>query len=66
MNLELVNPFLAKPTTLANATFNYPILYGGATNGFHATPSSYTSFTITPTGGNITGGTINVYGYRKA
>jgi hypothetical protein len=65
-SLDLINPFLAKPTTLANATSNYPGVYAGVTNGYHSTATSYTSFTLTPNSGTMTGGTINVYGYRKA
>jgi hypothetical protein len=65
-SLDLINPFLAKPTTLANATSNYPSLYAGSTNGYHSTATSYTSFTLTPNSGTMTGGTVNVYGYRKA
>jgi hypothetical protein len=65
-SLELINPFLAKPTTLANATSNYPGVYAGVTNGFHNTATSYTGFTIIVAAGTMTGGTINVYGYRKA
>jgi hypothetical protein len=65
-SLELINPFLAKRTSLVNASFNYPGAYAGVTNGFHSAATSFTSFKINVTSGNITGGTINVYGYRKA
>jgi hypothetical protein len=36
------------------------------TQGIHTVATSYTGFTINPTGSTITGGTITVYGYRKA
>lgn len=62
-NLDLINPFLAKSTNLVNASFSYSTSYSGSTNGIHVPATSYTSFTFTPSGGTITGGTIYVYGY---
>ncbi len=38
---------------------------GGLVAGSHASPVAYTSFTITPSAGTMTGGTIRVYGYRN-
>jgi hypothetical protein len=38
---------------------------GGAQGGFHNATTQHTAFTITCTSGNITGGTIRVYGYRN-
>jgi hypothetical protein len=35
----------------------------GTNSGLHKTATSYTDFTITPTTGTLTGGTIYVYGY---
>lgn len=37
----------------------------GASSGFLNNSTSYTSFTISPSTGNITGGTIRVYGLRN-
>lgn len=64
MSIDLINPFLAKPT-------NYFARYtstaqAGTTAGIHNVATSYTDFTITPSTGTLTGGTIYVYGYRKA
>ena len=60
---ELVNPFAAQYTTMS-AFYNNGLSLG-TINGVHATATSYTAFTITPSGGTLTGGTISVYGYRK-
>ena len=38
---------------------------GGNMGGFHNATTQHTAFTITCTSGNITGGTIRVYGYRN-
>jgi hypothetical protein len=70
INFQMVikNPFLAK-----NTFFNWQ-LSGAATSsvnlnvnggGYLADTTSYTAFTLTPTGGTLTGGTIRVYGYRN-
>lgn len=40
--------------------------YFGTKAGYHATTSSYTDFVLKPASGTMTGGTITVYGYRKA
>jgi hypothetical protein len=67
MNLELFNPFLAK-YTLYNGSY---ILEQGANSelgtsaGLLNNTTSYTSFTIVPSG-TLTGGVITVYGYREA
>ena len=65
-NMELLNPFLAIRTTCtANYTnFNVAGQYG-ATAGLHDVSTSYSAFTITPSTGTLTGGTIYVYGYKK-
>ena len=39
---------------------------GGSMGGFHNATTQHTAFTITCTSGNITGGTIRVYGYRNS
>jgi hypothetical protein len=38
----------------------------GVIGGYHNLGLSYTAFTITPTAGTLTGGTITVYGYRSS
>jgi hypothetical protein len=61
-NIEVINPFLAKPTIFsANIASNN---FGGTSNGFHNVSTSYTGFTITASSGTLTGGTIRIYGYK--
>ena len=61
---ELFAPFLAKRTrgfgTAAGLT------YVQQNMGYHNQATSYTSFTLIPGSGTLTGGTIRVYGYRQA
>ena len=66
INVDLISPFAAKQTAYI-CGLGYPNISGagGSTGGFHDTATSYTSFTITPSGGTLTGGTIRVYGYRN-
>jgi hypothetical protein len=61
----LNNPFLSKQTyvTAPGAVFSTS---NGTYNGRLANATSYTAFTIAPTSGTMTGGTIVVYGFRKA
>jgi hypothetical protein len=64
VNCDLVNPFLAKPTYMGA---NYAGTgQGGLSAGVHTTATSYTEFSIFPSSGTMTGGTIYVYGYRSA
>ena len=61
MNIDVLNPFLAKNTQFSGvATTNF---LNGIGSCNHSVATSYTGFTITPSAGNITGGTIYVYGY---
>ena len=65
-NFELQNPFNAKLTILTY--FNTDPRTngeGGAGAGVLNNTTSYTDFTITPSGGTYTGGTIRVYGYQN-
>jgi hypothetical protein len=64
-NIELQNPFLAKYTNIQALTVNYANNRGHAI-GEHEIATSYTAFTLAPFTGTLTGGTITVYGYRKA
>jgi hypothetical protein len=63
---EIESPFLAKRTVFRtnpiSSSTTYPF---GIFGGFLNDATSYTAFTITPSGGTMTGGTITVYGYRK-
>jgi hypothetical protein len=63
--VELVNPFLARPTLFRNFDSN-TTAQARHFGGIHGASTSYTSFTITAPSGTLTGGTITVYGYRKA
>lgn len=64
-NIELFNPQIADETAI---TFDY--LVGNTTGayirggGFLNNTTQYTAFTIVPSTGTFTGGTIFVYGYR--
>lgn len=69
-NIEIMGPNLAKRTTwnafIANAlTSNNPENNSFA-GGFLNDNTQYTSFTLTPNTGNMTGGIIRVYGYRNS
>jgi hypothetical protein len=65
MNAQLINPFAATKTQLISAT---EITTGGSSvvTGIHTANTSFTDFTISTVSGTLTGGTIAVYGYRKA
>jgi len=64
MNFDLHNPFLAQRTVISYALITDSAIFNGG--GFLNNTSSYTGFTLTKASGTITGGTIYVYGYRKA
>jgi len=66
--LEIMAPFQAARTTMTSTS-----IFADTTNGpfrqiagFLNNTTSYTGFTILAGTGNLTGGTISVYGYRKA
>jgi len=67
MNCELRNPFNTKVTHISSFCGN-----GTTTNstyrveGMLSDSTSYTAFTLTPSTGTITGGTIRVYGYTNS
>jgi hypothetical protein len=65
MNLDVLSPFIAK-FTVVNGSIVESGTNGsaGAFNGHLRNTTSYTSFTVTPSGGTMTGGTIKVYGYK--
>jgi hypothetical protein len=60
--IDLQNPFLAKYTYM-QASYAAATV-AGSSIGLHQVATSYSAFTITPTSGTLTGGTITVYGYR--
>lgn len=61
--LDVSYPYIVAPTFFMG--MSYGANYGGWTTGQHNTSASCTSFTISCGSGTLTGGTINVYGYRK-
>jgi hypothetical protein len=65
-NFELDNPFAAKRTIVTAQ--NALALAAGTANtfgGYLNDSTSYTAFTLTASVGNMTGGTIRVYGYKN-
>ena len=62
INIDIMNPNLVKYTQFVGS---YIGSVGGAIQGYHAVATAYTGFTLS-VGGTMTGGTITVYGYRKA
>jgi len=63
-NVDISNPFLSKYTYMQN---NY--IYSDSAGfgaGYQASTTSFTAFTITPSTGTLTGGTIRVYGYQNS
>ena len=64
MNMDLVGPFLAA-NTYGTALFSRNGNYMGVVTHLHNVQTSYSSFTITPSTGSWTGGTIRVYGYAN-
>ena len=64
---EIESPFLAKRTVLRTSPISTSTTYPfGVFGGYLNDATSYTAFTITTSAPAMTGGTITVYGYRKA
>ena len=66
-NINLASPNLAK-VTLFSSNFIFTATAGdfNVNGGFLNDSTAYTAFTITPTTGTLTGGTIRVYGYQNS
>jgi hypothetical protein len=62
INIDIINPNLAKYTYFNGA---YIGTVAGTIAGYHGVATAYTGFTLA-VAGTMTGGTITVYGYRKA
>jgi hypothetical protein len=60
-DFDLNSPFLAKYTGFYSMDMRDAV--GQVNIGIHKVASSFTSFTLTPLTGTMTGGTIYVYGY---
>jgi hypothetical protein len=65
--IELFSPNLAKRTHY-NGRYVQSIVLGNSavSGGFLDNATQYTDFTLTPSTGTLTGGTIRVYGYRNS
>lgn len=63
-SFDIANPFLAMSTSI-NGTY-YGAAYSGWFAGTQASTTSFSTLTIRPDAGTITGGTITVYGYRSS
>jgi hypothetical protein len=64
VSYDLIGPFLSKYTAF-HAVGWVAETAAGTASGLHQVAASYTSFTLIPNSGTLTGGTITVYGYRK-
>jgi hypothetical protein len=64
MNLDVFAPFLTARTGMCGNYVNLgPALSAGPIGGFIENTNSHTAFTLTPSSGTLTGGTIYIYGY---
>jgi hypothetical protein len=63
-NMDLFGPFTTRYTYYKSNAFG-ALLANGFSSGVHKVSTSFSSFTLTPGSGTITGGTIRVYGYRN-
>lgn len=64
ISMDIANPFLATYTSI-NGNY-YGNTYSGWFGGVQGNTTSFTTLTIRPTAGTMTGGTITVYGYRSS
>ena len=62
LSMDIISPFLAKPTTFSSQSANLTIAY--QSSGRDSASISNTGFTLA--GDNFTTGFVTVYGYRKA
>jgi hypothetical protein len=63
LNCDILGPNLAKKTILtSNYVRSITSGIGGTFNGFLNDTTQYTTFTLSPSSGTLTGGTIRVYG----
>jgi hypothetical protein len=63
MSATLYNPQRATPTTMTSQRVT--TAEAGLVSGYLNNTTQYTAFTITPSTGTLTGGTIRVYGIRS-
>jgi hypothetical protein len=67
ISVDVFNPFasLGKFVTSGYGANGSTNTYVGNLHGVNASTTSAASFTLTPSAGTLTGGTIRVYGYRN-
>jgi len=63
LTVDVFSPFLTRHTGYGGSFIVTDV--AGHTGGIQKSNTSFTSFTITPGAGTLTGGQIRVYGYRK-
>lgn len=63
MNITVKSPYVAQPTFFSAQ--NASLVWNNYYNGHMNNSTQYTGFTILPSSGTLTGGTIIVYGYRN-
>ena len=63
VRVELFNPNRTTRTLMSSPYASNTI--AGTSNGFLDNATAYTSFTLSPAAGTMTGGTIRVYGFRN-
>jgi hypothetical protein len=61
LDVDLYRPFTATPTRMSSRYVT--VANAGTAGGYNFNSTSATAFTIAPTAGTLTGGTIYVYGY---
>ena len=64
LDCNVYEPFLTRWTHFSSREVHYGLNFGSA-NGLNVSSTSITDFTLSPTSGTLTGGTVTVYGYRK-
>jgi hypothetical protein len=66
MNCDLINPFASSRKIFSSNIIDTDTSgAGGSGTGFNTNTTSCTGFSILPSSGTLTGGTIYVYGYGK-
>ena len=63
LNVDLINPNLTEHTYISG--FHADATVGRQFSGFYNDTTAFTSFKLICSTGNLTGGTIRVYGYRN-
>ena len=64
-SFDLFNPFKSAYTKIRNGSYQNALNYG-TLQAEHRVATSYDAFTLSIGTGTLTGGTVTVYGYRKA